>query len=169
MHLHQRESSDKVSPVQLPSNLGFLNSGAYSIRVVSKEQQAKELLNSRGGHNTEIASDTRDEYHKAFRASISSSQSINKKRCTCGRCDECSKNFESFLKLYVEDDSIPEISAKSWCLWRKEKGRYSYIYGKRPYKQREIASLTKVMTSLVVADRLQRWNLNPALVTLEIP
>ena len=73
------------------------------------------------------------------------------------------------MKAFVVDDNIPTITAKSWCLWKKEKGRYNYIYGKRPYKQREIASLTKIMTALVVQEKLSKWGYNANLLTLEVP
>lgn len=73
------------------------------------------------------------------------------------------------MKAFVVDDNIPTITAKSWCLWKKEKGRHNYIYGKRPYKQREIASLTKIMTALVVQEKLSKWGYNANLLTLEVP
>jgi D-alanyl-D-alanine carboxypeptidase len=70
--------------------------------------------------------------------------------------------------MFVDDENIPAITAKSWCLWRKEKGRFNYVYGKRTYKQREIASLSKIMTAIVVQEKLNKWGFNANLITIEI-
>ena len=43
------------------------------------------------------------------------------KKCMCGDCEECLKNFTHFLQIFSSDESVPEISAKSWCIWRKSK------------------------------------------------
>lgn len=72
--------------------------------------------------------------------------------------------------MFVEDDSIPPISAKSWCLWRRERtGKYNYIYGKRPYKQREVASLTKIVTALVVTEKMMKWQMAACNINVTVP
>lgn len=70
------------------------------------------------------------------------------KRCACGDCEDCMKDFGYFLQLFSDDNSVPDISAKSWCVWKKKNGRYVHYYGKRIHKVREIASLSKMMTAL---------------------
>jgi D-alanyl-D-alanine carboxypeptidase len=67
--------------------------------------------------------------------------------------------FPEFLKIINEDQCLPNVSARSWSLWKRVNNKYVYIYGKRPYKQREIASLTKMMVALIVEERLARWNI----------
>ena len=46
---------------------------------------------------------------------------VKVKKCMCGDCEECLKNFSHFLQIFSGDESLPEISAKSWCIWRKSK------------------------------------------------
>lgn len=74
--------------------------------------------------------------------------SMKGKRCACGDCSECLKDFPYFLRLFSDNQNLPEVSAKSWCVWRKKRGKYMHYYGKRIHKVREIASLTKMITAL---------------------
>lgn len=83
------------------------------------------------------------------------------KRCACGDCSECLKDFDYFLQLFSDDHSVPEISAKSWCIWKKKNGRFAYYYGKRIHKVREIASLTKIITAMTASDFLTKHNWEP--------
>lgn len=46
------------------------------------------------------------------------------KKCTCGDCAECLKDFNYFLNIFSSDISLPEISAKSWCIWRRSKSTF---------------------------------------------
>lgn len=71
--------------------------------------------------------------------------------------------------MLVEDQSLPELSAKSWAIWRKVDDRFVYIYGRRPYKQREIASLTKMMVALLVLEKLKKWKADAAKITCTVP
>jgi hypothetical protein len=45
------------------------------------------------------------------------------RKCICGDCQECFKDFTYFLSTFSISQGIPEISAKSWCIWHK-----SYIF-----------------------------------------
>lgn len=62
--------------------------------------------------------------------------SMKTKRCACGDCPECLKDFDYFLQLFSDDQSVPDISAKSWCIWKRKNGRFVYYYGKRIHKVR---------------------------------
>lgn len=91
------------------------------------------------------------------------------KKCTCGDCEECLKDFTYFLHIFSNDNSIPEITAKSWCIWKKNKNnRFLYYYGKRIHKVREIASLTKIATSMVTIDYLNKYDYDPHKITYQI-
>ena len=78
------------------------------------------------------------------------------------------KDFTYFLRLFSEDQSVPEISAKSWCIWKKKNNRYAYYYGKRIHKVREIASLSKMVTAMAAMDFLNKNQLDPALISFSV-
>ena len=71
--------------------------------------------------------------------------------------------------MFSTNDNIPEITAKSWCIWRKgiisrylgANDKYIYYYGKRIHKIREVASLTKMITAMTTIDFLLRYGYNP--------
>jgi D-alanyl-D-alanine carboxypeptidase len=44
--------------------------------------------------------------------------------------------------------SLPQVTAKSWTVY--EMKAQKYIYGKRNFKKREIASLTKTMNLITI-------------------
>lgn len=44
---------------------------------------------------------------------------LKTKKCVCGDCEECLKDFTYFLHIFSNDQSVPDISAKSWCIWKK--------------------------------------------------
>lgn len=52
----------------------------------------------------------------------------------------------------------PQISASSWIIY--EANRSKFIHGKRIFKKREIASLTKIMNLAVVIDTIRRCQLD---------
>lgn len=54
---------------------------------------------------------------------------------------------------------MPQVSAKSWVIYEAKKGRF--IHGKRIFKKREIASLTKIMNLIVVIDCVKRLMIDP--------
>ena len=78
------------------------------------------------------------------------------------------KDFAYFLHLFSDDQSVPEISAKSWCVWKKKNGNYMHFYGKRMHKVREIASLTKMVTAMTALDFLNKHQLNPETTSFKI-
>lgn len=41
------------------------------------------------------------------------------KKCMCGDCEDCFKDFTYFLHIFSNDQSVPDITAKSWCIWRR--------------------------------------------------
>lgn len=90
------------------------------------------------------------------------------KRCSCGDCEDCLKDFAYYLQLFSEDQSVPEISAKSWCVWKKKNNKHQHYYGKRIHKVREIASLTKMVTAITAIDFLNRMNYNPEAVMYQV-
>ena len=94
--------------------------------------------------------------------------SMKTKRCTCGNCQECLKDFTYYLHLFSDNQHVPEISAKSWCVWRRKNGKYMHYYGKRIHKVREIASLTKMITAITAIDFLSRYQWDPARVKYEV-
>ena len=58
------------------------------------------------------------------------------KRCTCGNCEDCMKDFAYYLHICSNDHSIPQISAKSWCIWKLKNDKFYHYYGKRIHKVR---------------------------------
>ena len=70
--------------------------------------------------------------------------------------------------MFSTNDNIPEITAKSWCIWRKgiisrylgANDKYIYYYGKRIHKIREVASLTKMMTLLLTHKLCLKYKIN---------
>ena len=62
--------------------------------------------------------------------------SMKEKRCACGDCNECLKDFAYFLHLFSDNQNLPDISAKSWCIWTKKNGKFLHYYGKRIHKVR---------------------------------
>lgn len=68
------------------------------------------------------------------------------------------KDFAYYLHLISDDRSLPEITAKSWCIWKQKDDKFSYYYGKRIHKVREIASLTKMTTAMVLIDYAHKFN-----------
>ena len=67
------------------------------------------------------------------------------------------KDFAYYLHLCSDERGVPEISAKSWCIWRQKDDKFYYYYGKRIHKVREIASLTKITTAMVLIDYAQKF------------
>lgn len=74
--------------------------------------------------------------------------------------------------MFSDDNSVPQISAKSWCIWKRKpnvnQNKFTYYYGKRIHKVREIASLSKMITAMVMMDHLNRYNLDPKKIPYEI-
>ena len=120
--------------------------------------------------SSQIASQGKVKRHAGsiFRRGREHCNSMKAKRCACGNCQECMKDFTYFLRLFSEDQSVPDISAKSWCIWKKKGNRYSYYYGKRIHKVREIASLSKMVTAMTAMDFLNNNHLDPGLISFAV-
>lgn len=79
------------------------------------------------------------------------------------------KDFHHFLNIFSTDKSLPEISAKSWCIWKRGKiEKFTHYYGKRIHKVREIASLTKMITAMTAIDFLKTHNYDGNKITYKI-
>ena len=79
------------------------------------------------------------------------------------------KDFAYYLHLFSDNQNVPEISARSWCVWRKKaNGKYMHYYGKRIHKVREIASLTKMITAMTALDFIEKYKWNPANIYYEV-
>ena len=53
---------------------------------------------------------------------------------------------------------MPNISAKSWVIY--DVNQMAFMIGKREYMQREIASLTKIMTCYTVIQLVKEFKIN---------
>ena len=108
-----------------------------------EEEYVKQNYHHQHQHTQNIAILKKErEYYSSFKV----------KRCACGNCEECMKDFNYFLQLFSDNTNIPEITAKSWCIWKKKNNKYMYYYGKRIHKVREIASLTKIITGMTAVE-----------------
>lgn len=52
---------------------------------------------------------------------------------------------------------MPSVSAKSWAVYEMKQAKF--IYGKRIFKKREIASLTKMMNFITILSLVKEHNL----------
>ena len=68
------------------------------------------------------------------------------------------KRLNSFNQ-YPNNVALPYISAKSWAIYDMQVARI--IQGKKENQQREVASLTKIMTFYTVLRLLDHFNLDP--------
>jgi D-alanyl-D-alanine carboxypeptidase len=64
----------------------------------------------------------------------------------------------------MEATDLPEVSAKSWALYEMRSERL--LFGKRDYKRREMASLTKIMNLSTILDLLARYAIDAKRVNL---
>ena len=49
--------------------------------------------------------------------------------------------------------SMPSVTARSWAVYEMKQAKM--IYGKRTFKKREMASLTKIMNFITILDLLK--------------
>ena len=74
-------------------------------------------------------------------------------------------NLINVFRIYyiiIDDDffkDLPQLTCKSFCILDSDSGEY--LAGIKTGEIREIASLTKTMTCLVVFRLIKRFNLNP--------
>ena len=62
--------------------------------------------------------------------------------------------------------SLPSVSAKSWGVF--EINQEKFIYGKRIFKKREIASLTKIMNLVTILTILEKNKLDAQKIFLKV-
>jgi D-alanyl-D-alanine carboxypeptidase len=60
----------------------------------------------------------------------------------------------------------PNVSAKFWAIF--DTNKQSFIYGKREYVKREVASLTKMMTAFTVIDLARQYKLKLSEVKIKV-
>lgn len=61
---------------------------------------------------------------------------------------------------------IPTVTAKSWAAFNGSTNEF--IFGKKPYQQVEIASLTKILTCFVTIKFFEKHQLDPQRLKITI-
>eukprot|EP00347_Sterkiella_histriomuscorum_P021250 403334674 len=69
-------------------------------------------------------------------------------------------------KQLLLDNPAPFVSAQSWAMLDKNSGEV--VFGRNENDQRQVASLTKIMTAYVVLDILQRYKINEHQVIITV-
>ena len=69
-------------------------------------------------------------------------------------------------KIFNLDNPAPFVSAKSWLMMNID--TKEVMFAKQETVQRQVASLTKVVTMCVVLDLLEKYNLDPLLTKVNI-
>ncbi len=77
-----------------------------------------------------------------------------------------SEYLKIMTKFFNSDNPAPFISARSWVMLNRETGQV--MYAKQENERRQVASLTKIMTSTVVLELLQKYKLNSEKMMVEI-
>ena len=62
-------------------------------------------------------------------------------------------------KIFNLDNPAPFVSAKSWLMMNID--TKEVMFAKQETVQRQVASLTKIVTMCVVLDLLEKYNLDP--------
>ncbi len=62
--------------------------------------------------------------------------------------------------------SMPSVSAKSWAIFEMKQSKL--IYGKRMFKSREIASLTKMMNMITIIELMDEYKLAPVRIRIKV-
>lgn len=85
------------------------------------------------------------------RDSIHSRDSRNSRDSSRDRSIELSKDkITHSVKMRI---SMPSVTARSWAVYEMKQAKM--IYGKRTFKKREMASLTKIMNFITILDLLK--------------
>lgn len=69
-------------------------------------------------------------------------------------------------KIFNLDNPAPFVSAKSWLMMNID--TKEVMFAKQETVQRQVASLTKIVTMCVVLDLLEKYNLDPLLTKVNI-
>lgn len=77
-----------------------------------------------------------------------------------------SEYIKIMTKYFNSDNPAPFISARSWVMMNRETKQI--MYAKQENEQRQVASLTKIMTATVVFDLLSKYKLEPDRVYVDI-
>jgi D-alanyl-D-alanine carboxypeptidase len=74
--------------------------------------------------------------------------------------------LKSMIKLFNLDNPAPYVTARSWVMTSLETGEI--LYAKQDKEQRQVASLTKIMTYYSVAKIMESNGLDPDFVIVNI-
>jgi D-alanyl-D-alanine carboxypeptidase (penicillin-binding protein 5/6) len=69
-------------------------------------------------------------------------------------------------KLYNLDNPAPFVSARSWLMMNIDTGEV--MFAKQETVQRQVASLTKIVTMCVVLDLIERYNIDPVSTKINV-
>ena len=80
------------------------------------------------------------------------------------------QSYSEYLKIMTKyfnsDNPAPFISARSWVMMNRDTKQL--MYAKQENEQRQVASLTKVMTCTIVLELLSKWKLDPSKMMVNI-
>ena len=67
--------------------------------------------------------------------------------------------YQKFMiKHFNTDNPVPFLSARSWVMMNMDTEKI--MFAKCEKQQRQVASLTKIMTTVVILDLIQKYRLN---------
>jgi len=69
-------------------------------------------------------------------------------------------------KLYNLDNPAPFVSARSWLMMNIDTGEI--MFAKQETVQRQVASLTKIVTMCVVLDLIERYDIDPVSTKINV-
>lgn len=61
---------------------------------------------------------------------------------------------------------MPSVTAKSWGIYEMKQSKL--LYGKRVFKSREIASLTKIMNLITIIEIIDEFKLAPVKIRFKV-
>ena len=69
--------------------------------------------------------------------------------------------YQDYIKIMTKyfnlDNPAPYLSARSWCMMNLDTGEV--MFAKQENVIRQVASLTKIMTTMVIMDLLDKYKL----------
>jgi D-alanyl-D-alanine carboxypeptidase len=79
-------------------------------------------------------------------------------------------SYQDYLKIMTKyfnlDNPAPYLSARSWVMMNMDTRQL--MFAKQETQQRQVASLTKIMTSMVIIDFLEKHRLDPKKINVNI-
>jgi hypothetical protein len=127
--------------------------------------QPKELPISKENHKQHSRESREDE--PSIERELSSKRAVSASHQRNQSCQQLLKRRSDRSPLvcsFMEATDLPEVSAKSWALYEMRSERL--LFGKRDYKRREMASLTKIMNLSTILDLLARYAIDAKRVNL---